>query len=100
MFIQLNSIFNKGTQILTNLALGKYAFQSSSFYEANATKYWTAFFAVDGLNDNNSSLNRCSLTTEAGGQPNWIGVDLGQMFSFLYVVVYSGKSSLFLFFIV
>ena len=62
-----------------NLALGKPAGQSSDYWNSPAT--WGAQFAVDG------NIQLFSNTYDKPGGPNWLMVDLGQVYSIGYVVV-------------
>ncbi|ESO00862.1 hypothetical protein HELRODRAFT_175357 [Helobdella robusta] len=79
----------EGESLLANVALGKYTYNSSAFHYSSQI-ILTSFYAVDGNNDmsDDSSVN-CSLTAP-GFEPHWIGVDLGTVFSIIYVMLYVG----------
>ena len=62
-----------------NLAIGKPADQSSTYIDAAGI--YNASRAVDGL------IGLCTNTKDGPGGPNWLMVDLGQIYSIGYVVV-------------
>ncbi|ESO00839.1 hypothetical protein HELRODRAFT_175332 [Helobdella robusta] len=79
---------------LTNIALGAFTYNSSS-YKVDYRLWQTSYFAVDGKNGLIDTTVLCSLTVP-GFEPHWIGVDLGNLFNVVYTIVYAGtnKSSL------
>ncbi|ESO00864.1 hypothetical protein HELRODRAFT_175359 [Helobdella robusta] len=79
--------------MLTNIALGAYTYNSSAYYISYyvvLTSYW----AVDGKTGLNDSSVSCSVTVP-GFEPHWIGVDMGSLFSIVYVILYAGTNETF-----
>ena len=62
-----------------NIALGKPANQSSTYINGNTSYY--ASRAVDG------NIEQFSSTNDGPGGPNWLMVDLEQMYSIGYVII-------------
>ncbi|ESO00879.1 hypothetical protein HELRODRAFT_175375 [Helobdella robusta] len=70
----------------TNLALGAFTFNSSA-HVLNFTVTFTSYFAVDGRKGWYCSMTRCD------AMDHWIAVDLGNIFSILYTIVYASDSN-------
>ncbi|ESO00880.1 hypothetical protein HELRODRAFT_175376 [Helobdella robusta] len=70
---------------------GAYAFNSSAYF-VNPYQTLVAHLVVDGKNGLNNYLALCSLTVP-GFEPHWIGVDLGNLFSINYTIVYVGLNN-------
>ncbi|ESO00874.1 hypothetical protein HELRODRAFT_175371 [Helobdella robusta] len=78
-----------GLEIGQNIALGVYTYNSSA-YVINSTLMLTSFFAVDGENSSDGSSTFCSVTVP-GFEPHWIGLDLENIFTICYAIVYAGS---------
>ena len=66
---------------MTNLALRRPAYQSSTFPGSSAAR------AVDGNADPDYGHNHCSSTQDPPGGPNWLVVDLEDFYLVNFVVV-------------
>ncbi|ESO00878.1 hypothetical protein HELRODRAFT_175374 [Helobdella robusta] len=76
--------------MLKNLALGSYTYNSSAHF-IDFTTILTSYFSVDGKNGLLDDSVLCSVT-EPGFESQWIGVDLGNMFTLFYAILYVGKN--------
>ena len=66
---------------MTNLALRRPAYQSSTYPDGIAAR------AVDGNADPDYNHNHCSSTNDLPGGPNWLVVDLEDFYFVNFVVV-------------
>ncbi|ESN94924.1 hypothetical protein HELRODRAFT_180031 [Helobdella robusta] len=82
------SVDEADQRVATRLAVGAYAYNSSGYF-VNSILTLTAFWAVDGRNGLNDVTAKCSLTTPSMA-PHWIGVDLANVFSIFYTILYAG----------
>ncbi|ESO03913.1 hypothetical protein HELRODRAFT_172941 [Helobdella robusta] len=64
---------------------------TSSASNPNYYFYYDSYYAVDGKKFMNDSLAFCSLTVP-GFDPHWIGVDLKNLFTIFYTILYAGTN--------
>ena len=93
-FDEENQFVNSGLTIsvvLTNLAYGRPAYQSSTYNQL----FTTADNAVDGNPDPNMYHGHCSHTNDSTpGTPNWLVVDLLDRYYVKFVVLTNGGNPL------